>query len=61
VIAPAALVGFDAWLARPDRPVVVGTGRAWTSLRGPHPQDVEVAGVVPVRGRLMFPLRRRTS
>jgi 4-amino-4-deoxy-L-arabinose transferase-like glycosyltransferase len=49
---------FDAWLGRPDRPLVVVSGRAWSLMRGGARQDVEVLDTILVRTHLMFLLRR---
>jgi 4-amino-4-deoxy-L-arabinose transferase-like glycosyltransferase len=49
---------FDAWLARPDRPVSVVTGRAWSHMRAQLHADVEVLDTMPVRKHLMFIVRR---
>jgi 4-amino-4-deoxy-L-arabinose transferase-like glycosyltransferase len=49
---------FDAWVARPDHPIVVASERAWSALRGQVHEDVEVVDAMPVRNQLMFVLRR---
>jgi 4-amino-4-deoxy-L-arabinose transferase-like glycosyltransferase len=48
---------FDEWLARPSRPLVVTTGREWSTLRGQARSDVEVVDTMRVRTHLMFLLR----
>jgi hypothetical protein len=50
---------FEAWLARPDRPLSVVTGRAWSHMRGQlRAEEVEVLHTVRVRKHLMFLVRR---
>jgi 4-amino-4-deoxy-L-arabinose transferase-like glycosyltransferase len=49
---------FTAWLARPERPVSVVTGRAWSHMRSQLPADVEVLDTMRVRKHLMFIVRR---
>jgi 4-amino-4-deoxy-L-arabinose transferase-like glycosyltransferase len=49
---------LDAWVARPDHPLVVVSGRAWSTLRNEVRQDVEVVDAMPVRNHLMLLLRR---
>jgi 4-amino-4-deoxy-L-arabinose transferase-like glycosyltransferase len=49
---------FDTWVGRPDRPLVVITGRAWSLLRAQARPDVEVVDTMRVRKHLMFLLRR---
>jgi 4-amino-4-deoxy-L-arabinose transferase-like glycosyltransferase len=49
---------LDAWVARPDHPVVVASERAWSTLRNQVREDVEVVDAMSVRNQLMFVLRR---
>lgn len=49
---------LDAWLTRPERPLVVATARAWSILHGQALSDVEVVDAMPVRGQLMLLLRK---
>jgi 4-amino-4-deoxy-L-arabinose transferase-like glycosyltransferase len=49
---------FDEWLGRPERPLVVVTGRTWSLMRGQARQDVEVLDTMRVRTHLMFLLHR---
>jgi 4-amino-4-deoxy-L-arabinose transferase-like glycosyltransferase len=51
------VTAFKAWLARPERPVNVVTGRAWSHMRGQLPDDVEVVDTVRVRKHIMFIVR----
>jgi 4-amino-4-deoxy-L-arabinose transferase-like glycosyltransferase len=51
------VAAFDEWLARPSRPLVVTTGRVWSTLRGQARPDVEVVDTMRVRMHLMFLLR----
>jgi 4-amino-4-deoxy-L-arabinose transferase-like glycosyltransferase len=48
------VAAFDEWLGRPDRPLVVTSGRAWRLLRGQARPDVEVLDTMRVRSHLMF-------
>lgn len=50
---------LETWLTRPDRPVVVATGRAWSSMRSQVRTDVEVVDGLPVRSQPMLLLRRQ--
>ncbi|HEY7600439.1 MAG TPA: hypothetical protein VH741_10975, partial [Candidatus Limnocylindrales bacterium] len=36
------VAAFDEWMARPDRPVSVITGRQWSLIQGRGRPDVEV-------------------
>jgi hypothetical protein len=36
------VAAFDDWMARPDRPVSVMTGRQWSLIQGRGRPDVEV-------------------
>jgi hypothetical protein len=49
---------FKAWLARPEQPLSVVTGRACSHMRGQLPADVEVLDTMRVRKHLMFIVRR---
>jgi 4-amino-4-deoxy-L-arabinose transferase-like glycosyltransferase len=49
---------FRAWLARPEQPVNVVTGRAWSHMRGQLPADVEVLETMRIRKHIMFIVRR---
>jgi len=51
------VAAFDEWLGRPDRPLVVISGRAWSLMRGQARSDVEVLDTMRVRSHLMFLLR----
>ncbi|HEU4367106.1 MAG TPA: glycosyltransferase family 39 protein [Methylomirabilota bacterium] len=51
---PATL---DAWLARPDRPVSVVTGRAWGFMRGLVRSEVEVLDTMRVRKHVILVVR----
>jgi len=48
------VAAFDEWLGRPDRPLVVTSGRAWRLLRGQARPDIEVLDTMRVRSHLMF-------
>lgn len=50
---------LETWLTRPDRPVVVATGRAWRTMRSQVRTDVEVVDGLPVRSQPMLLLRRQ--
>ena len=45
---------FDEWLGRPERPLVVISGRAWSLMRSQARPDVEVLDAMRVRSHLMF-------
>jgi 4-amino-4-deoxy-L-arabinose transferase-like glycosyltransferase len=51
------VTAFDEWMGRPDRPLVVISGRAWSLMRGQARPDVEVVDTMRVRSHLMFLLR----
>ena len=51
------VAAFDAWLARPDRPMVVIIGRKWSLYRNQVRSDVEVLDTTQVRAHLMFLVR----
>jgi 4-amino-4-deoxy-L-arabinose transferase-like glycosyltransferase len=48
---------FDAWLGRPDRPIVVIIGREWSRFRNEARSDVEVLDTMRIRAHLMFLVR----
>jgi 4-amino-4-deoxy-L-arabinose transferase-like glycosyltransferase len=48
------VAAFDQWLERPDRPLVVISGRAWRLMRGQARPDVEVLDTMRMRSHLMF-------
>ncbi len=57
-LTPVRTVGaFDAWLNRPDRPMVVMIGREWSSYRNQVRSSVEVLDTMRVRTHLMFLVR----
>ena len=49
---------LDAWLARPDRPIAVVTGRAWNGMRVHLKTPTEVLDVMRVRSHDMVIVRR---
>jgi 4-amino-4-deoxy-L-arabinose transferase-like glycosyltransferase len=51
------VAAFDAWVGRPDRPLVVIIGREWSLFRSRVRPDVEVIDTMRVRSHLMFLLR----
>jgi 4-amino-4-deoxy-L-arabinose transferase-like glycosyltransferase len=51
------LPAFEAWLARPDRPVNVVTERAWNDMRDGIQSEVEVLDSMRVRKHTMLLLR----
>jgi len=51
------VAAFDEWTGRPDRPLVVISGRAWSLMRGQARPDIEVVDTMRVRSHLMFLLR----
>jgi 4-amino-4-deoxy-L-arabinose transferase-like glycosyltransferase len=52
------VAAFDEWMARPDRPVSVITGRQWSLIQGRVRPDVEVLATMRVRRHVMYILRR---
>jgi 4-amino-4-deoxy-L-arabinose transferase-like glycosyltransferase len=51
------VAAFDAWLARPDRPIVAIIGREWSVYRNEVSSEVEVLDTMRVRTHLMFLVR----
>jgi 4-amino-4-deoxy-L-arabinose transferase-like glycosyltransferase len=51
------VAAFDAWLARPDRPMVAIIGREWSLYRNKVRSDVEILDTTRVRAHLMFLVR----
>ena len=49
---------LDAWLARPERPIAVVTGRAWTPMKGQITTPAEVLDTMRVRSHEMVVVRR---
>jgi len=50
---------FDAWLARPDRPLVLATEQAWSRLQA-QVRPGEVVATMPTRSHVMVLVRGRT-
>ncbi|HET7343632.1 MAG TPA: glycosyltransferase family 39 protein [Methylomirabilota bacterium] len=48
---------FDAWLARPDRPIVVVSDRAWDGGLREQVRPAEVVGALRVRSHIMYLVR----
>lgn len=57
VTSVRSVPAFDEWLGRPDRPLLIVTGRAWSLMRAQSRPDVEIVDTMRVRGRMMFLLR----
>lgn len=55
------VTAFRQWLARPEGPVSVVTGRSWSHMQGQLGSDVEVIDTMRVRKHLMFMVRRPSA
>ena len=51
-------VALAEWLARPERPIAVVTGRGWTTTKAQIATPAEVLGVMRVRSHEMVVVRR---
>jgi 4-amino-4-deoxy-L-arabinose transferase-like glycosyltransferase len=51
------VAAFDAWVTRPDRPLVVIIGREWQRYRHRVRSNVEVLDTMRIRSHLMFLVR----
>ena len=52
---------FDAWTARPDRPVVIVTDRAWARMRDHVRPDLEIVDSMLIRTHTMLIVRRAAA
>jgi 4-amino-4-deoxy-L-arabinose transferase-like glycosyltransferase len=52
---------FDAWTARPDRPVVVVPDRAWARMRDHVRPDLEIVDSMRIRAHTMLIVRRAAA
>jgi 4-amino-4-deoxy-L-arabinose transferase-like glycosyltransferase len=51
-------VALDAWLTRPERPIAIVTGRAWTPMKAQITTPAEVLDTMRVRSHEMVIVRR---